>query len=141
MKGMCIFCEIAGGAMPAMKIYESDAVIAFLDITPVNPGHVLLAPKKHSRNILDIKPEDMREIADALPPISKAVKEGVNADGVNIHINNEAAAGQKVFHTHIHIIPRFENDGLTMWRGEAYEKEEEKASVAQNIRAVLSRKK
>jgi len=119
----CLFCKIIKGEIPSHKVYEDANVLAFLDITPVNPGHVLLVPKKHSRNILEIDDNNFRELAPLIKKIARAVKEGMGADGINIHINNEPAAGQVIFHTHIHIIPRFSDDGLKMWRGQEIDQE------------------
>jgi len=133
----CLFCKIIKGEVPSEKIYEDEYSFAFLDITPVNPGHTLLAPKEHSRNILDISEEALGNIAPALKKISIAVKEGIGANGINIHINNEPSAGQVVFHTHIHIIPRFEKDGYKLWHGSPY-KEGGKAQTAEKIREKLS---
>lgn len=132
----CLFCKIISGEIPSSKVYENENSVAFLDINPVNVGHTLLVPKKHSRNIFDIKEETLKNLMPTLQKISTAVKEGVKADGVNIHINNEPSAGQVVFHTHIHIIPRFENDGIKMWNGKPYEngKMEE---VAEKIKSSL----
>lgn len=132
----CLFCKIVKGEIPARKIYEDEHSFAFLDINPVNPGHTLLLPKEHSRNILEISDETFSKIAPVLKKLSVAVKKGVRADGINIHINNEAPAGQAIFHTHFHIIPRFSNDGIRMWHGKSY-KEGEEGHVAENIMAQL----
>jgi len=132
----CLFCKIINGEVPSEKIYEDEHSFAFLDINPVNPGHTLLAPKEHSRNILDISEKSLGNITPLLKKISNAVKEGVGADGINIHINNEPLAGQVIFHTHIHIIPRFEKDGYKLWHGDPY-KEGEALQTAEKIREEL----
>jgi len=116
----CLFCKIISGEIPSSKVYEDENSVVFLDINPVNTGHILLVPKEHSRNIFDVKEETLKNLMPVLKKISMAVKEGVNADGVNVHINNEPTAGQVIFHTHLHIIPRFEDDGLKLWQGEPY---------------------
>lgn len=125
----CLFCKIINGEIPSSKIYEDEHSFAFLDHNPVNPGHALLVPKEHSRNILDVSEETLKNIIPALKKISIAVKNGVSADGFNIHVNNKPAAGQVIFHTHFHIIPRFESDGHQLWRGTPYKEDEEKETA------------
>lgn len=128
----CLFCKFVTDTKSVQKVYEDEHVLAFLDINPVNPGHTLLLPKNHSRNILEINEKDLAHIMAVLPKVARAVKEGVKADGINIHINNEGAAGQVILHTHIHIIPRFSDDGIRMWHGKSYE-EGEMEQVSKNI--------
>jgi len=130
----CLFCKIVSGDVPASKIYEDENSLAFLDISPVNPGHALLIPKEHYKNIYDTPDELLANIAPKIKKIALAVKEAVNADGINIGMNNDPAAGQIVFHTHIHIIPRFEGDGHNPWSSKKYE-EGEMAEIAEKIRA------
>ena len=114
MSESCIFCEIVKGNIPASKVYEDDNVLCFMDIKPVVTGHVLVIPKTHFRNALDT-PEDVgSKLYAAVVKISNAIKKAYNADGINIIQNNEAASGQEVFHSHIHIIPRYENDKLNI---------------------------
>ena len=111
----CIFCKISKGEIPSRKIYEDDKIFAFLDIAPVNKGHALVIPKEHSENLLTMSEESAKDVFASVKKVADAVKKGVNADGVNIGMNNEPAAGQVVFHAHIHIIPRFKDDGLKLW--------------------------
>lgn len=114
MSESCIFCEIVNENIPASKVYEDDYVIAFMDIKPIVMGHVLVIPKTHFRNALDT-PEDIGgKIYSAVVKVSNAIKKTYNADGINIIQNNEAASGQEVFHSHLHVIPRFENDRLNI---------------------------
>ncbi|NQJ72419.1 HIT family protein [Streptococcus suis] len=109
----CIFCKIVAGEIPASKVYEDDHVLAFLDITQVTKGHTLVIPKKHFRNVLDMDAEAAGQVFAAVPSIARQLKEKLGASGLNIVNNNEEAAGQTVFHTHIHLLPRFDqNDGL-----------------------------
>lgn len=109
----CIFCKIVAGEIPASKVYEDDQVLAFLDITQVTKGHTLVIPKKHFRNVLDMDAEAAGQLFTAVPAIARQLKEKLGASGLNIVNNNEEAAGQTVFHTHIHLLPRFDqNDGL-----------------------------
>lgn len=109
----CIFCKIVAGEIPASKVYEDDQVLAFLDITQVTKGHTLVIPKKHYRNVLDMDAEAAGQLFTTVPAIARQLKEKLGACGLNIVNNNEEAAGQTVFHTHIHLLPRFDqNDGL-----------------------------
>lgn len=116
----CIFCKIIDGKLPSAKIYEDAHVVAFLDINPVHPGHTLVVPKHHSVNLFDMPDRDIAAVFSAAKKIAQAVKEATGAGGVNVNMNNDKAAGQVVFHSHIHLIPRFENDGLKPWPGRRY---------------------
>ncbi|HFI0934993.1 TPA: HIT family protein [Streptococcus suis] len=109
----CIFCKIVAGEIPASKVYEDDQVLAFLDITQVTKGHTLVIPKKHYRNVLEMDAEVAGQVFTVIPALARQLKEKLGASGLNIVNNNEEAAGQTVFHTHIHLLPRFDkNDGL-----------------------------
>ena len=132
----CLFCKIVNKEIPSNFLYENENVVAFLDIQPNNPGHTLIVPKEHSRNIFDIKESTLRELIVGVKKMAKAVKGGVEADGINIAMNNEPAAGQFVFHAHIHIIPRFSDDGYKHWPHKLY-KEGEASIVAEKIKAQL----
>jgi histidine triad (HIT) family protein len=133
----CVFCKIICGEISAEKIYEDEYALAFLDAHPNNLGHSLVVPKKHAKNILDIPEETLTHIMPAIQKVSKAVFQGMEASGVNVHINNEPAAGQVVFHLHVHIIPRFQKDGLKMWSKKLPYKAGEKEQTAKKIKAVL----
>jgi histidine triad (HIT) family protein len=120
----CIFCKIIDGRIPSAKVFEDEKVFAFLDIMPINRGHTLVVPKNHSKNILEDDDKDIGECMKAVKKIGKAVMIAMNAQGFNIGVNTERAAGQAVFHTHFHVIPRFEDDGLHHWPGGRYEEGE-----------------
>ena len=111
----CIFCKIVKGKIPCQKIYENDKVFAFLDIMPIHKGHTLVIPKEHHETLLDMPDDTLAELAKVAKKVSKAVKKATGADGFNIGQNNGAAAGQAVFHFHLHVIPRFNGDGLKNW--------------------------
>ena len=132
-----LFLKIINGEIPATKVYEDEHVVAFLDIRPVNPGHTLVVPRHQSRNLFDTPDEVLARLAPIVKKVAIGVMEAVGADGINIHINNEPAAGQVVFHMHVHIIPRFENDGRRLWRGSQY-KEGEAEKVGTAIRKKLT---
>lgn len=132
----CLFCKIIKREIPCDFIYEDKDVFVFLDIKPLHPGHVLVLPKKHSRNILDIEDNSLVKVAIAVKKMSKVVKEAVKADGINIIVNNEPAASQLVFHSHFHVIPRYLNDGFKHWGGTPY-KEGEAKITAEKIKNNL----
>ncbi|MCA9384433.1 MAG: HIT family protein [Candidatus Nomurabacteria bacterium] len=136
MKNTQLFLDIIAGKIPCEKVYEDDHVYAFLDIHPTNKGHVLVVPKKHSENLVDIDNETLSALIIAVKKIAAGVMQATGAQGFNIIQNNNEAAGQVIFHTHFHIIPRFENDGFKHWPGKPYEEGEAK-EVAESIRASL----
>lgn len=133
-----IFSKIIRHELPADIVYEDESVIAFLDINPINPGGTLVVPKKWSRNILDIDSESWGKVMEVVRRVAPAVNEAMNASGVNIVMNNEPVANQIIFHSHVHIIPRHENDGGIDSPGIPYP-EGEQARVAEKIRATLER--
>ncbi len=117
----CIFCKIVSGNIPAYKVYEDKETLAFLDINPVHEGHTLVIPKDHFENIYSIPPETLARLTLTTQKMAVAVKNAVEADGINIIMNNEKDAGQIVFHAHFHVIPRKHNDGLANWPQKPYE--------------------
>jgi len=131
----CIFCKIIKGEIPCAKIYEDKEFLAFLSIGPINKGHTLVVPKKHSENLFDF-PEETNLI-EFLKKVAKAVVNGTGADGFNLSLNNGKAAGQLVLHTHFHIIPRFNNDGLKSWPEEGYANKEEMEDYRKKISNAL----
>jgi histidine triad (HIT) family protein len=110
----CVFCQITNKSIPSHVVYEDDKVLAFLDIKPIHPGHTLVVPKQHSHDIFDISKGDWQHTADVVHTIASSIKSAVKADGVNLIMNNGGAAGQEVLHPHVHIIPRFEGDGIAI---------------------------
>lgn len=133
----CLFCKIAAGEIPSTKIYEDDAVLAFLDIHPVNIGHTLVIPKTHYTNLYDTTDETLARMMSIVRKLSIATKNAMGADGINIEMNNDPVAGQIIFHAHIHIVPRFEGDGFRHWRGARDYHKGEDADVAEKIKAFL----
>lgn len=131
-----IFDKIIAGEIPSEKIYEDEHTYAFLDINPNNPGHTLVVPKVHSKNILDITKEDWVHLMKTVQMLAPVVKEAMGAEGVNVYMNNEPTAFQEVMHTHVHIIPRFRDDGFKPWGGTPYEGDEG-AATGKKIRALL----
>ncbi len=110
-----IFTKIINRELPANIVYEDDNVIAFLDINPVNPGHTLVVPKNEKSNMLESLEEDVINILKVVRTLAPAILKTVGADGFNLITNVGEGSGQTVFHTHFHIIPRFNNDGHKQW--------------------------
>jgi len=132
-----IFTKIINGEIPAAIIYEDDHVVAFLDIKPNNKGHALVVPREPFRNIFDADPIILGAIMAAAQKVARAQQEALGADGVNLVMNNEPAAGQEVFHAHLHVIPRFENDGaFGPFRHLSYE-DGELDTLAEKLKAAL----
>jgi len=111
----CLFCQIVAGEIPCHKVYEDENVLAFLDIHPLNPGHTQIIPKIHSEHLLEARGEDFGAVMEAAKKITPAILQSVGAPGCNIHSNIGRAAGQVVFHTHVHLIPRYDDDGFQEW--------------------------
>ena len=111
---MCIFCQIIEGNIPSKKIYEDDDVLAILDISQTTKGHSLVMPKKHYDNFLEMPEDEYGKLMEKTQMIAKKVVKNLNAKGLNILINTNEIAGQSVMHTHVHIIPRYdENDTVS----------------------------
>ena len=120
----CVFCKIVKKEIPADIVFENDHILAFLDINPVNAGHTLIVPKQHCTDLLDTPDDIIKDMMVHTKKVAKAAVAAVKANGFNIGINTKPAAGQVVFHTHLHIIPRFSNDGLKHWPHKKLEKAE-----------------
>ena len=106
----CIFCKIVAGDIPASKVYEDEYFLAFLDISQVTPGHTLVIPKKHARNLLEMTPDETADLFNVVSTVTKKVESATQPQGMNIISNMEEIAGQSVFHTHVHILPRYSQD-------------------------------
>lgn len=115
----CIFCKIASGEIPSATLYEDEDFRVILDLGPATKGHALILPKKHAANIAEMPDDLLGRAASVAKKVAVAMKEGLSCDGVNIVQNNGEAAGQTVFHFHMHIIPRYEGDnaGVTWTPG------------------------
>lgn len=128
-KQQCIFCHIIAGKVASKKVYENDAVMAILDINPANPGHVLLLPKEHYAVMPQMPDEIITKLAIAAKKISHAMLRAFKAEGTNIFLANGVAAGQKAQHCMMHIIPRKEGDGITMFQLPKKEMDEKEAET------------
>jgi histidine triad (HIT) family protein len=132
-----IFARILRGEIPSTRVYEDDAVVAFMDVMPQAAGHTLVVPKAASRNLLDANPATFGKLMPVVQKVANAVKTAFAADGVTIMQFNEAAAGQTVFHLHFHVIPRHEGVSLKPHSGQM-EKPEILAAHAEKIRKALA---
>jgi len=132
----CVFCKIITKEIPSEIIYENDKVFAFLDMTPINPGHTLVIPKAHHENLIDTEDDLLCEIILTIKKLAPAIMKGVNAKGYNLGVNSGVVAGQAIFHTHFHIMPRFEGDGHHSWSRKPY-KDDEIKEVGDKIKAQL----
>lgn len=109
----CIFCKIRDGEIPSYKVYEDEHVLAFLDITQGTKGHTLIIPKKHFKNVYELDQETAEKVFSVVPKLANAIKEAFNPIGLNV-VNNNDEPLQSVFHFHMHLIPRYENDGMEL---------------------------
>ena len=113
----CIFCKIANGEIPSRTIEENDMFKVVLDVGPATKGHALILPKDHYTNLYDLPEDVAAEVYKTAKKIALKMKEKLGCDGVNIVQNNEEAAGQTVFHFHMHVIPRYKDDGQVIgWK-------------------------
>ena len=137
MNSDCIFCRIVAGEAPAHVIHEDDRVLAFLDLFPVAEGHTLVIPKAHAENVFEAEAPDLAAVMAASKPLAHAIRSSLAPDGLGVYQLNGAAAGQTVFHYHMHLIPRREGAGLALHsrvQGEPTELE----AVAQRLKAALA---
>ena len=132
----CIFCRIAAGQLPAARVLETSGVLAFLDIAPVNYGHTLVIPKVHYQNLLELPDELWMEMGQVSRRVAQALRATLSAQGFNIGMNNFEAAGQVVFHAHIHVIPRYFSDGLKLFPQESYKPGDLEKTAAQLQKAL-----
>lgn len=132
----CLFCKIVRKEIPANIIYQNDKTLAFLDIRPVNPGHTLVIPKKHYEHCLETPDDILAEIMKTVRHLAQAILSAVGAAAFNLGANCGRVAGQAVFHTHFHIMPRFPDDGHHLFHGKEIAKDELE-NIALKIRIML----
>ena len=133
----CIFCKLANGDIPTATVYEDEYLRAIMDAAPANKGHIIILPKSHAANIYEIEDEYVSRAFVLAKKLAVALKKLTGYDGVNILQNNGGAAGQTVFHFHVHVIPRFKNDDCTIvWKPTSYE-DGEASEVAKKIAELL----
>ena len=133
----CLFCRIVAGEIPSTKIYEDDLVYAFLDISPINKGHVLVVPKEHHESSATIPEATAGRMFHVGSRIGVALRRKLDYDAFNLHLADGAAAGQVVMHAHLHVVPRGVEDGFHWnWRQLSYA-EGEAAEIAAAVSARL----
>ena len=133
----CIFCKIVEGDIPCFKLYEDEHTLAFMDINPANDGHALIIPKVHARDLLSIEPASLAAVAVAARKVARAVNGTVNPEGINLMQCNGEAAGQSVFHFHMHVLPRAVGDELKMNWGLTPGDMDAIAALAERIRSNM----
>jgi len=108
----CIFCKIVAGQIPSTRVFEDEHTLAFMDIGQVNPGHVLVAVKKHADNLYALDDAQAAAVARASTRVARAIREAFKPEGLSVYQANGKAAGQTVFHYHVHLLPRHAGDGM-----------------------------
>ena len=133
----CIFCKIANGEIPAATLYEDEEFRVILDLGPASKGHALILPKSHAANIYELSDEMAAKAMILAKKIATVLTDALKCDGFNIVQNNGECAGQTVFHFHIHLIPRYQNDnvGITSVPGKLTD--EDKEEILSKVRAIL----
>jgi histidine triad (HIT) family protein len=131
-----IFAKILRGEIPAVKVYEDDKALAFMDVMPQADGHVLVIPKEAAENIFDLSPAGAAALMTTTQRIAKAVKKGLGAPGIMLALLNGAASGQSVFHVHFHVIPRKQGIDLGL-HARTMENPEKLKAIAEKIIAAL----
>ncbi|MEL7527300.1 MAG: HIT family protein [Pseudomonadota bacterium] len=132
-----VFAKILRGELPSHTVFEDEKTLVIMDIMPRGDGHILVVPKAPSRNILDIEPDDLNAVMATVQKMARTVIKAFGADGTTIQQFSEPAGGQVVFHTHVHVIPRFEGVSLRPHTGEMADNDV-LAANAEKIRAVLA---
>jgi histidine triad (HIT) family protein len=130
----CIFCRIASGELPAQIVDQDERTVAFMDISPATRGHALVVPRRHARDLLEIEPSDLQATIVAAQRLASRMPERLGADGVNLLNSCGRAAWQTVFHFHIHVIPRYQDDPLRLPWTPREGDQEEIAEAAQALR-------
>ena len=125
----CIFCQIVAGQAPASIVYRDEVVMAFMDLYPISRGHTLVIPVTHAENLAKLQPATGAHLFEVAMRLSNAVREATRCDGINLFVANGAAAGQDVFHFHLHILPRTGGDQLGLKHPPGYPREESRQTL------------
>ena len=134
----CVFCRIVAGQIPSTRVYEDEHSLAFMDIGQVNPGHVLVAVKKHADNIYALDDAQAAAVARAGLRVARAIRDAFKPEGLSVYQANGKAAGQTVFHYHIHLLPRHAGDGMELTWPVKNPPREKLEDYAAKIRAALA---
>lgn len=133
----CIFCKIANGQIPSVTVYDNRDFRVILDINPATRGHALVLPKEHFDNLYELDSDTAAKMFVLTSELARVMKKELHCDGMNIVQNNEEAAGQTVNHLHIHLIPRYKDDGVDIRWAQNESKEEELKEIAAQIKNRL----
>jgi histidine triad (HIT) family protein len=137
----CVFCNIVSGALPSSVVYQDDRCMAFMDIQPVNPGHVLIIPNRHATYLADLDEETGAHMFRVAQRVAQALRRsGIRCEGVNLFLADGEAAGQEVIHAHLHVFPRFPGDGFGLRFGPQYSERPARSeldTLAEKVRAAL----
>lgn len=129
----CIFCKIAKGEIPSATVYEDDDFRVIMDISPASEGHMIILPKEHAANVYELSDEIASKIYVLAKKLATALKDELDCDGINILQNNGEAAGQTVFHLHMHIIPRYYSDDISIRWNQGKSDADSLAELAKSI--------
>ncbi len=132
-----VFAKIMRGEMPCVKVYEDKDILSFMDVFPQSRGHTLVVPKAASRNLLEVNPKDIGRLFGTVQRIARAVEKALSPDGIIITQFNGAPAGQTVFHTHVHIIPRYADIDMSQHASGRMADMDELNTLAAKISAAL----
>jgi histidine triad (HIT) family protein len=110
----CVFCRIIAGQIPSTRVYEDELTVAFMDIGQVNPGHVLVAVKRHAENLYALDDAQAAAVQRTAARVARAIRDAFSPQGLSVYQANGKAAGQTVFHYHVHLVPRYEGDGMAL---------------------------
>jgi histidine triad (HIT) family protein len=134
----CVFCKIVAKAIPATVVHEDEHTLAFMDIGQVNPGHVLVALKAHAENIFALQETQAAAVFRSAARVARAVRAAFEPEGLSVYQANGKAAGQTVFHFHVHLVPRYEGDGMALTWPVKNPPREKLHDYAEQIRAKLA---
>jgi histidine triad (HIT) family protein len=137
MMADCVFCKIVAKQIPATVVHEDEHTLAFMDIGQVNPGHVLVAVKKHAENIFALDDAQAAAVFRAAAKVARAIRSAFEPEGLSVYQANGAAAGQTVMHLHIHLVPRHDSDGMALTWPVKNPPREKLTEYAEKIRAKL----
>jgi histidine triad (HIT) family protein len=135
----CVFCRIVARQIPATVVFEDEHTLAFMDIGQVNPGHVLVAVKKHAENLYALDDTQAGAVLRAAARIARAIRDAFGPEGLSVYQANGKAAGQTVFHYHVHLLPRYAGDGMELTWPVKNPPREKLAEYAEKIRTSLPR--
>jgi len=134
----CVFCRIVAGTADASVVYEDDRLLAFCDLSPVNPGHLLIIPKVHGVGLVNLAEPDASRMFTVARRLAAAVRSsGLRCEGVNLFLADGKAAGQEVFHVHLHVFPRYVGDRFRLHSGQRRASRRELDEIAARVRAAL----